>query len=95
MNEIDTMQPVAGFAPCRTVTYSHMAELFLLLASLNGERIISAYLLSVPAATSAALRIFYGVAIPYEPYGDLTMTHSLPFLPATDTAHPPMSIPAC
>ncbi|HFS2703973.1 TPA: hypothetical protein ACHYJM_005598, partial [Escherichia coli] len=38
---------------------------------------------------------FYDVAIPYEPYGDLTMAHSLPFLPATDTAHPPMSIPAC
>lgn len=37
---------------------------------------------------------FYGVVIPYEPYGDLTMTHSLPFLPATDTAHPPISISA-
>ncbi|KXG93341.1 hypothetical protein HMPREF3041_03256 [Escherichia coli] len=49
---------------------------------------------SVPEATSGTLRIFYDMAIPYEPYGDLTMAHSLPFLPATDTAHPPMSIPA-
>nr|WPB10789.1 hypothetical protein pHum4b_000331 [Escherichia coli] len=42
----------------------------------------------VPEATSEALCIFYDVVTPYEPYGDLTMTHSLQFLPATDTAHP-------
>ncbi|EEW2502183.1 hypothetical protein D9E68_25800, partial [Escherichia coli] len=44
---------------------------------------------------SAALHIFYDMAIPYEPYGDLTMAHSLPVLPATDTAHSLMSISAC
>ncbi|EKD5852356.1 hypothetical protein OSQ98_005118 [Escherichia coli] len=53
------------------------------------------YIQSVPEATSAALHIFYDMAIPYEPYGDLTMAHSLPVLPATDTAHSLMSIPAC
>ncbi|EEX2624846.1 inovirus Gp2 family protein, partial [Escherichia coli] len=28
----------------------------------------------MPEVTSGILRIFYDVAIPYEPYGDLTMT---------------------
>ncbi|KFH91187.1 hypothetical protein GR07_23720, partial [Escherichia coli] len=29
----------------------------------------------MPEVTSGALRIFYDVVIPYEPYGDLTMTY--------------------
>ncbi|TYD70122.1 inovirus Gp2 family protein, partial [Escherichia coli] len=29
----------------------------------------------MPEVTSGTLRIFYGVDIPYEPYGDLTMTY--------------------
>ena len=38
MNEIDTMQPVAGFAACRTVTYSHSLHLIHLYHALDGSR---------------------------------------------------------
>ena len=38
MNEIDAMQPVAGFAACSTVTYSHCLHLIHLYHALDGSR---------------------------------------------------------